>query len=97
MARAEDLVVFKALAARPKDIEDAAALILMRPTIDLARVRRRVADLAALAEEPRLVEGLEQVIARTRAARKAVSKRAAGAPSQRRTTKRATRRAPRKK
>jgi hypothetical protein len=27
MARAEDLVIFKALAARPKDIEDAAALL----------------------------------------------------------------------
>jgi hypothetical protein len=60
MARAEDLVVFKALAARPKDIEDAAALILMHPTIDLVRVRRRLADLAALAEEPALVEGLER-------------------------------------
>jgi prolyl-tRNA editing enzyme YbaK/EbsC (Cys-tRNA(Pro) deacylase) len=43
MARAEDLVVFKALAARPKDIEDAAALLLLHSTIDLARVRRRLA------------------------------------------------------
>ena len=41
MARAEDLVVFKALAARPKDIEDAAALILMHPAMDLGRVRER--------------------------------------------------------
>lgn len=80
MARAEDLVVFKALAARPKDIEDAAALILMHPKIDLARVRRRLADLAALAEEPALAEGLETVIARARAVRKAASKRAGVTP-----------------
>jgi hypothetical protein len=75
MARAEDLVVFKALAARPKDIEDAAALILMHPAIDLGRVRRRLADLAALAEEPALIEGLEEVIGRTRDVRKVVTKK----------------------
>jgi hypothetical protein len=74
MARAEDLVVFKALAARPKDIEDAAALILMHPAIDLDRVKRRLAELADLAEEPALSEGLEQVIARARAVRKVSSK-----------------------
>lgn len=76
MARAEDLVVFKALAARPKDIEDAAALILMHPAIDLGRVRRRLVELADLAEEPALVDGLDEVIARTRAVRKAESKKA---------------------
>jgi hypothetical protein len=75
MARAEDLVVFKALAARPKDIDDAAALLLMHPGIDLDRVRRRLAELAELAQEPALVEGLEQVIDRTRAVRKTSSKR----------------------
>jgi hypothetical protein len=97
MARAEDLVVFKALAARPKDIEDAAALILMHPTIDLARVRRRLAELAALAEEPALVEALDQVIGRTRAVRKAASKRSDVAQSQPRTAKPTRARAPRKK
>ena len=98
MARAEDLVVFKALAARPKDIEDAAALILMHPAMDLARVRRRLADLAALAEEPALIEGLDQVIARTRAVRKAASKRAGVNPPPRpRVPKRTKPRAPRKK
>lgn len=96
MARAEDLVVFKALAARPKDIEDAAALLLMHPAIDLAEVRRRLAGLAALAEEPALLEGLEQVIARTRAVRKAASKRSGATPSRPPTPKRAKRRVPRK-
>jgi hypothetical protein len=96
MARAEDLVVFKALAARPKDIEDASALLLMHPGIDVAKVRRRLADLAALAEEPALLEGLEQVIARTRAARKAASKRAGATLSRSQTPKRTKRRVPRK-
>lgn len=75
MARAEDLVVFKALAARPKDIEDAAALILMHATIDLDRVRRRLAELAQLASEPALLDGLERVIAHARSVRRSASKR----------------------
>lgn len=97
MARAEDLVVFKALAARPKDIEDAAALILMHPTIDLGRVRRRLAELAELAQEPALVEGLERVIGRTRAVRKAPSKRPPVTRSRAQTHKQSPRRAPRKR
>lgn len=65
MARAEDLVVFKAMAARPKDIEDASALLLMHKDIDLDRVRRQLGELAAMADEPALVAGLEQVIRRS--------------------------------
>ena len=64
MARAEDLVVFKAMAARPVDIEDASALLLMHKDIDLVRVRRRLGELAAMADEPALLVGLEQVIKR---------------------------------
>ena len=69
MARAEDLIVFKAMAARPKDIEDAAALMLMHSDVDLSRIRVRLAELAELADEPVLAEGLEQIIARARMAR----------------------------
>jgi hypothetical protein len=67
MARAEDLVVFKAMAARPKDIDDASALLLMHKDINLGRVRRRLGELAAMADEPALVDGLEQVIKRSTA------------------------------
>jgi hypothetical protein len=58
-------VVFKAMAARPKDIEDASALLLMHKDIDLDRVRRQLGELAAMADEPALVAGLEQVIRRS--------------------------------
>jgi predicted nucleotidyltransferase len=69
MARAEDLVIFKAMAARPKDIEDATALMLMHKEIDVARVRRHLAELAALADEPTLTSGLDAVIRLAAAAR----------------------------
>lgn len=69
MARAEDLVVFKAMAARPKDIEDAATLLLLHRNIDVDRVRQRLGELAALADEPALLDGLEAAIAQARATR----------------------------
>lgn len=97
MARAEDLVVFKALAARPKDIEDATALMMMHPTIDVGRVRRRLAELADLAQEPALIEGLEQVVRHARDVRKASAKRLAATPTRAGTRKRTRRRAPRTK
>jgi hypothetical protein len=70
MARADDLVILKAMAARPKDIEDAIALLVLHPAIDVARVRRRLAELAELADEPELVTGLEDILARALSYRK---------------------------
>lgn len=63
MASAEDLITFKAIAARPKDIDDARALLITNPTVDVKRVRRIVGQLAGLADEPSLVEGLEEILA----------------------------------
>lgn len=62
MASAEDLIVFKAIAGRPKDIEDATALLVLYPKLDRKRLRSRVRQLAALAEEPELVRGLDEAI-----------------------------------
>jgi hypothetical protein len=76
MARPEDLVIFKALAARPKDIGDATALLVMHADIDISRVRERVAELAALAEAPELASGLEAVIVRAAQARRGIKPRA---------------------
>jgi hypothetical protein len=70
MARAEDLVIFKALAARPRDIEDAAALLVLYPKTNVARIRHRLGELAALAGEPVLAEGLTRVLALARAAKR---------------------------
>lgn len=66
MATPDDLVVFKAVAARPRDLEDAEALLLLHPEVDLARARRRVGELAELAGVPEMSEGFERVAARAR-------------------------------
>lgn len=63
MATPEALVVFKSLAARPQDIEDATTLLALHPNIDIARVRRTVHTLALAAKEPEVDRALEAVIA----------------------------------
>jgi hypothetical protein len=65
MARVDDLVVFKAIAGRPRDIDDAVTLLALYPHIDIARVRARVRSLARAAEAPELEHGLAQILAAT--------------------------------
>jgi hypothetical protein len=85
MAAPDDLMIYKAVAARPRDLADLEALLLIHPSVDLSRVRRRVAELAALAEAPELSDSLEAAIAKTRAA--ATRARRRGPPMRRRSRK----------
>ena len=91
MARPEDLVVFKAIAGRPKDLEDATALLVLYPKLDHARLRERVRQLAALADEPELATGLETAIATSARKKKRVRRPKTRAkpstPTKRRTTR----------
>ena len=85
MARPEDLIVFKAIAARGRDLDDAVALLALYPHIDLARVRARVRELAAAAEVPELAVGLETAI--TMAAQARVAQKQTKRTAKPRTTK----------
>jgi hypothetical protein len=62
MARPQDLVVFKAIAGRPRDVEDVTALLLLHPDIDVDAARRAVTELAALGDAPELVDGLDAAL-----------------------------------
>jgi hypothetical protein len=64
MCTAESLVVFKAIAGRPKDTEDAEALLALHPNIDRERARRRVAELSELAEAPELLAAFDRLLVR---------------------------------
>jgi len=88
MARAEDLVVFKAMAARPKDVEDAAALILKHADIDTAIVRRRLIELATLADEPALIEGFDRVLLRAQSVRASARRLASASRAKSKSSKR---------
>jgi hypothetical protein len=75
IARPEDLVVLKAIAARPIDLQDATTLLLMHPDVDVAAISRRVGELATLAEAPELVAGFDTLLDAVRSARSSASVR----------------------
>jgi hypothetical protein len=64
MSTAEDLVVFKAIAGRPRDLDDAEALLVLHPQMNRVRVRERVVELAQLAEAPELVGDFDAMLSR---------------------------------
>jgi hypothetical protein len=64
MCTPENLIVFKAIASRPKDMEDAEALLALYPDIDRERVRSRVAELSLLAEAPELLSAFDELLRR---------------------------------
>jgi hypothetical protein len=50
LASAEDIIVMKALALRPRDIADIEGIVASTPDLDLDRVRRAVTQLSAALE-----------------------------------------------
>jgi hypothetical protein len=89
MARPEDLVVFKAIAGRGKDMDDVAALLALYPTLDLVRVRARVRELAALADSPELARGLDSAIESSTAVRVTSRQPAKSSPPRKRPARKA--------
>ncbi len=97
MARPEDLVVFKAIAGRGKDMDDVVALLALYPKLDLERVRARVRDLAALADTPELARGLDALIKTAAGARQPSQRVAKPSPPPARPTRTGRSRATAKK
>lgn len=58
VASAEDLIVYKAIAARERDLSD---IQLHGDDIDLPRARRTVSELATVLEQPELVHALDRL------------------------------------
>lgn len=65
-----DLVIYKMVASRPRDLDDAEKLLLLHPDIDVAYVREVVRSFAVVMEQPERAEALEALLEKVgRAAR----------------------------
>lgn len=62
----EDLMIMKAVAHRPRDMDDIEAVLDAHPGLDLRRVRRYVREFSTALERPDLVKDLEAILARRR-------------------------------
>ncbi len=60
----EDLLIMKAFAHRPKDMEDIRGLLDAHPEADLTIVRQWVKEFAAAMSMPDLLDDFEKVVAR---------------------------------
>lgn len=70
VAMPEDLVVYKAIAARQRDLSDVERLLeLHASSMDLARMRSTVEELALVLERPELVDGLDKIVRAVRGRR----------------------------
>ena len=58
----EDLIIMKAIAHRPKDMEDIRVLAAKYPNLDMARIERWVKDYAELLYAPELWEEIKKIL-----------------------------------
>jgi hypothetical protein len=69
VARAEDLIIYKAVAFRPQDQQDIERLLVLhRSSVDLARVRRVVGEFATALDEAERMDRLDEIIRRVETA-----------------------------
>ena len=61
---AEDLLVMKAIAHRPRDIVDIESILAAQPKLELRRVRRLISGFAAVLEKPELLRDFNALVAR---------------------------------
>ena len=64
--RPEDLVIYKLVANRPRDIDDAEGILALYSSIDIDRVRRIVGEFAHVLEDNERLQTLERLLENTR-------------------------------
>lgn len=60
----EDLIIMKAIAHRPKDLEDIRTIVDNNPNLDIARIEKWVRDFAEVMETPNLWKQIEGILKR---------------------------------
>jgi hypothetical protein len=66
LPRVEDLLVMKAIAHRPKDIEDLRGLLAAHPEADIEAVRKLVGDFASATGMPDMLRDFDALVAKRR-------------------------------
>ena len=64
--RPDDLVIYKLVAARPRDLDDVERLLLLHgASLDLPRIVATVREFADVLEDPGRVDALERLLKKT--------------------------------
>lgn len=66
LPRVEDLLVMKAVARRPKDLEDIRGLLDAHPEADITEARRWIKEFAAATSMPDMLEEFDKLLAQRR-------------------------------
>jgi hypothetical protein len=69
LPRVEDLLVMKAVARRPKDLQDIEGLLAAHPEADLATVRQWVREFATAMSMSDMLDDFDKVVARSKSRR----------------------------
>lgn len=69
LPRVEDLLVMKAIAHRPKDLQDIEGLLAAHPEADVVAVRQQVHEFATAAGLSDMLEDFDKVLARRKSIR----------------------------
>jgi hypothetical protein len=65
VARPDDLIIYKLVAARPLDLDDAERLLLLHgPGLDLRRIVETVREFAAALDDPGRVDTMQRLLRR---------------------------------
>ncbi|MBC7877526.1 MAG: nucleotidyltransferase [Anaerolineales bacterium] len=60
----EDLIIMKAIAHRPKDLEDIRTIVDSNPNLDMKRIEQWITDFAEVLEMPDLWKQIEEILKR---------------------------------
>lgn len=66
VASAEDLVIMKSLARRPRDIADIEAILNVNPSLDVDRIREQLREFSSILEMPEIQDDFERLLRQLR-------------------------------
>jgi hypothetical protein len=69
LPRVEDLLIMKAVAGRPKDLEDIEGLLAAHPEADISTVRRWVGEFATAMSTSEMLDDFDKSVARSKSSR----------------------------